>query len=137
MSEYLIGGLVGLSVGVFGKVSGFDRDRSFYPTALIVIAAYYVLFATMSGSNKVLLTETLIASGFLLLAVIGFKKSTWLVAAAIAGHGVFDLVHSSFITNTGMPVWWPGFCAAADIVIGGWLAFTTFTDKENTRVAAA
>jgi hypothetical protein len=33
--------VVGLAVMV-----GFDRERVFYPTVLIVIASYYVLFAS-------------------------------------------------------------------------------------------
>jgi hypothetical protein len=28
-------------------VVGFDRERAFYPTVMIVIASYYVLFAAM------------------------------------------------------------------------------------------
>ena len=66
-----------------------------------------------------------IAAGlvFAVLAVLGFKKSLWLAAAGIAGHGFFDFfVHPSLVTNPGMPVWWPGFCGTIDIVIGGWLA---------------
>jgi hypothetical protein len=46
----------------------------------------------------------------------------WLVAAAIAGHGVFDLFHHSLIENAGVPVWWPGFCATVDLILGIWLA---------------
>jgi hypothetical protein len=46
----------------------------------------------------------------------------WLVAVAIAGHGVFDLLHHSLIENAGVPVWWPGFCATVDLILGAWLA---------------
>ena len=37
--------------------------------------------------------EIAVASGFLLLATIGYKRSLWLVAIALVGHGVFDIVH--------------------------------------------
>ena len=89
---------------------------------LIVIAAYYVLFAVMGASGMTIGAETAVALGFLLLALVGFKRNIWLVVAAIAGHGVFDLLHHSFIDNPGVPVWWPGFCAAADITLGAWFA---------------
>ena len=43
--EYLIGVLLALAVAGIGAGIGFDRDRSFAPVVLIVIASYYVLFA--------------------------------------------------------------------------------------------
>ena len=49
--EYLIGAVLGVVVGVFARLSGFDRDRAFYPTAMIVIASYYSLFAVMGASR--------------------------------------------------------------------------------------
>ena len=47
---YAIGIVLSLSVALFASRVGFDRDRAFYPTVLIVIASYYVLFAAMSES---------------------------------------------------------------------------------------
>ena len=56
-------------------------------------------------------------------AVGGLKTSRWLAAAGIAGHGAFDVfVYPALVTNSGLPVWWPGFCGTIDFVIGGWLA---------------
>jgi hypothetical protein len=59
---------------------------------------------------------------FLLLTVVGFKRSSWLVVAALAGHGVFDFVHHFFIENPGVPHWWSGFCLAMDVTLAVWLA---------------
>ena len=120
--EYLIGVLVALAVVGLATSLGWDRDRSFGPTVLIVIAAYYVLFATMGGSDRTLAIELSFAAGFLALAIIGFKTNLWLVAVGMVGHGVFDLVHHLVIANPGVPSWWPGFCLAADVPLGGWLA---------------
>ena len=111
---------------------GFDRERAFYPTVLMVIASYviasyYVLFAAMGSnhmavSRRTLELEIAAATVFLLLAVVGFKRSSWLVVAALAGHGVFDFVHHFFIENPGVPHWWPGFCLALDVTLAVWLA---------------
>ena len=98
---------------------------------LIVIAAYYVLFAVMRASNRTLGIEIAVASAFSVMAAIGFKTSLWIVAAALIGHGVFDFAHRLFIENPGVPNWWPGFCAAFDLVLGGWLAVLLM----NRRVA--
>jgi hypothetical protein len=111
-----------MSVAALAMRSGMDRDRSFYPTVLIVVASYYALFAAMGASVEVLAIETAAALGFATLAIIGFKRNLWLVAAAIAGHGLFDMVHHWFIENPGVPVWWPGFCATVDVLLGAWVA---------------
>ena len=103
-------------------VIGLDRGRGFYPTLLIVIASYYVLFAAMGASERTLGMEIAVATGFSFLAILGFKRNFWLVAAALAGHGVFDFVHHLFIENPGVPPWWPGFCLAFDGIVGAWLA---------------
>jgi hypothetical protein len=120
--EYLIG--VVLAVGVLGlaAIVGFYRERSFYSTALIVIASFYVLFAVMGASRRTLIIEIVIACLFTLFAVLGYRGSFWLVAVATIGHGLFDFVHHLFINNGGMPPWWPGFCVAFDVVFGGALA---------------
>ena len=101
---------------------GLARERSFYPTVLIVIASYYVLFAAMGTSRRTLLVESVVASIFLLCAVVGFKTHLWFLAAALLMHGVFDFVHRFFINNPGVPRWWPGFCLAFDAILAAFLA---------------
>ena len=130
--EYLIGLFLSLAVAGLAIGVGFDRDRAFYPTVAIVVASYYVLFAAMGASGHTLLTEVVVAVGFLLLAVIGYKKSLWLVAVAIAGHGIFDSVHRLFVENPGMPHWWPGFCLTFDVIFGGLLAVQLWKRKLAT-----
>jgi len=120
--EYLIGVAVAAAVYAFAMVSGFDRERVFYPTLLVVVGHYYILFAAMGSSTSVLAQESLAAAAFLALAVIGFKKSLWLTAAALAGHGIFDFFHHLLIQNAGVPAWWPGFCMSFDVLAGGLLA---------------
>jgi hypothetical protein len=120
--EYFVGVALGLVVGVFTSVTGLDRDRALYPVVLIVIASYYVLFAIMGG-GAALVWELAIAAAFLLAATIGFRTNLWVVAVAVMGHGVQDLFHGRLIANAGVPVWWPGFCASIDVVIGFYLAW--------------
>jgi hypothetical protein len=56
--EYLIGVILTLAVAAFAAVIGFDRERAFYPTVLIVIASYYALFAVMGASTRTLIIES-------------------------------------------------------------------------------
>jgi hypothetical protein len=112
---YVIGLVLSLAVAVFGRRSGFDRDRAFYPTIMIVIALYYVLFAAMSGSMHTVVMEVVLMTAFAVAAVAGFKSNLWIVAVALAGHGLLDMVHGRVLDNPGVPVWWPAFCATYDI----------------------
>ena len=120
--EYLTGLILSLAVAISAAIIGFDRERAFYPTVLIVIASYYVLFAAMGASRRALIIEIIVASGFLLSAVLGFRKNLGLIVAALIGHGIFDFVHRFFIDNPGVPHWWPGFCLAFDVLLGIFLA---------------
>jgi hypothetical protein len=120
---YVVGIVLSLSVALFATRVGFDRDRAFYPTVLIVIASYYVLFAAMSGSLQTVLWESSLMTAFLIAAVVGFKSSAWIVVGGLAGHGVFDALHGSVLENSGVPVWWPAFCLAYDVGAAGGLAW--------------
>jgi hypothetical protein len=114
----LIGIALALAIVALGRLSGLDRDRALYPVALIVIAAYYVLFATMGGMQA-LRSELIAATVFGIVAIVGFRTSLWWAAAGIAGHGIFDwVVHPRWIVNPGVPAFWPAFCGSIDVALG-------------------
>lgn len=119
---YLVGIVLALTVSLFARVVGLDRDRAFYPTVLAVVASYYDLFAVMGGSVHALVSELVVTAIFLAAVVVGFKRNLWIVAAALLGHGLMDFVHGQLIADPGVPVWWPAFCASYDITAAAWLA---------------
>jgi hypothetical protein len=116
--SFQIGIALALAVSGYATAMRLDRDRAFYPTVLVVVASYYVLFAAMSGSGRAVAVETLIAGGFVVAASVGFRRSLWLVCAGLAAHGVLDAVHPRVVTNAGVPAWWPAFCGAYDLAAG-------------------
>lgn len=120
---YLAGIAVAFTVSIIATLVGLDRDRAFYPTLVVVIASYYVLFAVIGGSRHALAVESLVMAGFLLIAVVGFKKSLWLVVAALTAHGIFDFLHNRAVANPGVPAWWPAFCLTYDVTAGAFLAW--------------
>jgi hypothetical protein len=130
----VVGACLAFAVGIFATVVRLDRDRAFYPTVAIVIACLYSLFAVMGGSTRALVIESLIGVGFVALAVLGFRTSLWVVAAALGVHGVFDLVHGAVISNPGVPHWWPAFCLTYDAAAAGYLAWLIISRR--TRAAA-
>jgi hypothetical protein len=134
--DVVIGVVLALGVGLGATWIGFDRDRAMYPVVMIVIAAYYVLFACMAGSGHALVSELSIAAAFIAAAVAGFRSTLWIVAAALVAHGVFDVVHGEFIANPGVPAFWPAFCAAYDGVAGVYLAWMLARGRIRDRMAA-
>jgi len=129
--EYAIGIAAAVGVGLFASVIGFDKERSFYPVVLIVIATLYLLFAAMAKSTGALVGEAIPALVFVAMAALGFRRTQWLVVAGLALHGVFDFFHHAVIANPGVPVWWPGWCLAYDVVAAAYLAVLIFIRKTS------
>lgn len=118
----LIGLVLALSVALMARIVGFDRDRAFYPVVLMVVASYYILFAVIGGSPGELKAELLVFLLFAGLAIVGFRKSLWLVVGGLAAHGVFDFFRHHLLPGRGVPHWWPDFCLAYDVPAAACLA---------------
>ena len=129
----LVGALLAVAVSLFAAGVGLDRDRAFYPTVTIVVAALYALFAVMGASTPVLLNELMAGAVFVVAAVYGFRSSLWIVAVALAAHGVFDFVHGRLIANPGVPTWWPAFCGAYDVTAGVAMAWLLGVGRIRAR----
>jgi hypothetical protein len=65
------------------------------------------------------------------IAVMGYKRSLWIVAAGLAAHGIFDLVHGQLINNPGVPSFWPNFCLSYDLVAAGYLSVLLLRRKSG------
>lgn len=133
---FAIGIGIGLALagGVLAAIVGFDRERSFYPTVLLAIGSYYVLFAVQGAALDVLPWE--IAS-FLLFgatAVLGFRTSPWIVVVGLGSHGLYDATHGHFLANPGVPTWWPTFCAAFDVTAAACLALSIRKSRSGLTV---
>jgi hypothetical protein len=131
--EYVVGVVLGLGVCGLGTIAGFERDRAFYPVMMIVIASYYALFAVLGGDGRALGVEIAISIVFVCLAVIGFRTSLWIVAAALMGHAGLDLVHDHAVANAGVPAWWPMFCASIDAFAALYLAWRLLSKRIDER----
>lgn len=132
---YLIGVVLALATAFVGSWIGLDR-RSFYTTVLIVVAHYYVLFAAMGASSRVLVIELIVMILFVLIAAIGFRTRMWIIAAGLALHGAFDFVHGALVTNPGVPLWWPAFCAAYDVAAALAVAVLVSDRSRSSDVSA-
>ena len=136
MLPYVVGLVLSIGVALFARWVGLDRDRAFYPTVLIVIASYYVLFAAMIGSVETVLLESVVMAAFVIAAVAGFKGSAWIIVGGLAAHGVQDAVHGHIVANAGVPAWWPAWCLAYDVGAAAALAWLLLRADADVRVAA-
>ena len=107
-------------IAAFARTTGFDRDRSFYPAVLVVIALLYVLFGVEDGATSVVAAETTAALAFVAVAVIAFRRrSPALLALGLALHGAWDLAHPAIPpASDAVPIWWPASCLGVDLPLG-------------------
>ncbi|MCB1049512.1 MAG: hypothetical protein H6510_12515 [Acidobacteria bacterium] len=133
MLPFAVGILLAIVLAFGAKLTGAEKDRSFFPTLMIVIATYYVLFAVMAGQGIV--SEILIAALFSLAGMWGAQRMPLLVGSAIFLHGVFDFVRPFFLANHGAPDWWPGFCGSVDIPLGAWVMWFSLRSTQPKNSA--
>ena len=121
-APFLVGVSLALAVGALATRVGFDRERGFYPTVLMVVGSYYVLFAAEGSTSLILACEALAMALFVVSAVLGFRSSLWIVVAGLFAHGIFDAVHAHILANAGTPTWWPAVCGTYDVTAAAYLA---------------
>jgi hypothetical protein len=87
-----------------------------YALGLIVIAAIYVGFAVADGRLNVVVIESGVAFGFVVVGAAAITGSPWLLVIGFIGHGLKDFWQhrSHFVSNTR---WWPPFCMLVDWVV--------------------
>jgi hypothetical protein len=125
--EFLAGGMTAAAVVGLGVATRRGRSPLFYGDVLVAIALAYVLFAVMAESPRTILVESGGAAAFVAVAVAGARAASrrragLLVAAGLAVHGVYDVVHPAVVTNPVVPAWWPLFCGVVDLLLAGWVA---------------
>ncbi len=78
------------------------------------IATPYLAFALLDATLRSLVAETVLVVLFVAASLILLNASAWLVAVALAAHGVWDLAHVrwAITEHTGN---YPQWCAAFDV----------------------
>jgi hypothetical protein len=123
----LIEALVGVAVGVLTIVLAriIRGQRWLYSLGLLTLPGLYAFFALQAGEQAVGVKEMIYGVPFvvvgLVFAFVSVRQSAVVVGAFWILHGLYDLTHSQFITNAGVPVWYPVFCFSVDVVVGAYL----------------
>ncbi len=116
-----------IAVGIAGgAITGLVAWSPFIPDVvayhavwLANIAAVYLGFAFVDGRPSIAVLEIAVATGFVVLAFLGFWLSPAFIAAGLFLHAFWDLVHQPRGITTRLPRWYPPFCAAFDFVFAG------------------
>ncbi len=123
MIEALIGAAVGVLTIAFARRIG--GQRWVYAVGLLTLPSLYASFALLAGEQGVALKEMMYGVPFLaagvVFAALSVRHSAVVVGALWILHGLYDLAHSQFITNVGVPGWYPVWCFSVDVVIGAYL----------------
>ena len=111
------GAALGCATLILARFVGMTRERSLFPSALIAIASFYVVFAIETGQANVIILNVFVTMLFILLAIFGFLKSLWFVVFGLITHGVFDATYA-FSGMSPAPDWWGVFCIVIDALWG-------------------
>ena len=123
----MIAALIGAAVGVLTIVSArFIRgERWLYALGLLTLPGLYAFFALRAGEQPVAVKEMIYGVPYvvagLVFALVSVRQSAVVVGVLWLLHGLYDLVHSQLITNTGVPGWYPIWCFMVDAVVGSYL----------------
>lgn len=123
----MIAALIGVAVGVLTIVLAriVRGQRWLYSLGLLILPGLYAFFALQAGEQAVGVIEMIYGVPFvvvgLVFAFVSVRQSAVVVGAFWMLHGLYDLTHSQFITNAGVPGWYPVFCFSVDVVIGAYL----------------
>jgi len=123
LTEALAGVAVGVLTIVLARI--IRGQRWMYSLGLLTLPSLYAFFALRAGDQAVGIKEMIYGLPFLIaglvLAFVSVRQSAIIVGAFWILHGVYDLAHDQFITNAGVPGWYPVFCFLVDVVIGAYL----------------
>jgi len=123
----VLAALIGVAVGILTIVCAriIRGQRWLYSIGLLTLPGLYAFFALQAGEHAVGIKEMIYGIPYvvvgLVLAFVSVRQSAVVVGAFWMLHGLYDLTHSQFITNTGVPSWYPVFCFSVDVVIGAYL----------------
>lgn len=123
----MIEALIGIAVGILTIVVARSiRGQAWlYSIGLLTLPSLYAMFALLAGEQAVGVKEMIYGIPFIVaglaFAFMSVRQSAVVVGAFWILHALYDLTHSQFFTNVGVPVWYPVFCFSVDLVVGVYL----------------
>ena len=119
MRSATVGVLLALLTSVYAWSPLDPEPLVFHALALATIGAVYAGFGLVDGRTAVAALEVVVATAFVIAALVGLWLAPMLVGFGLVLHGVWDLAHGPHRVTTRIPGWYPSFCAAYDFVFAG------------------
>lgn len=123
MLEALIGVAVGVLTIVCARI--IRGQRWLYSLGLLTLPSLYALFALQADEQAVGVKEMIYGIPFIVVGLVFVFVSARLSAVVVGAfwilHGLYDLTHDQFFTNTGVPGWYSVFCFSVDVVVGAYV----------------
>lgn len=137
MIEGLAGIVGGITTILFAR--SVRGEKWVYALGLLSLPGFYCAFAWSSGSVGIVPAELLwglpfIVGGGIGLVLLSPSRTILSIGALWLAHGGFDLMRGRLIVNPGMPLWWPVFCAAFDVVVGLYLVHAALKGRSKTGI---
>lgn len=138
----MIAAFIGAALGILTILSAriIRGERWLYSLALLTLPGLYAFFALRAGHQAVGVKEMIYGLPFLaaglIFAFVSVRQSAVVVGSLWILHGLYDVMHGQFISNPGVPGWYPAFCFSVDVVVGAYvLWFSRRLPDANLREA--
>lgn len=103
------------------------KAMDYFAILLVLLAGLMVGLALADGRPKIIIIELVIASGFIVLTLLGMWKWAWLIPAGFAFHGIWCLAHHYTGSGARIRSWSSPHCAIYSILIAGFIYGRFFT----------
>ena len=98
------------------------RQDALFAAGLGGAALVYVPFALAGAAASWVPIEVAGFVAYTVVAVLGARRSRWLLAFGWAGHALWDFPLHAAPAAGFVPGWYPAACLAFDVVVAGYLA---------------
>jgi len=97
------------------------KALDFFAILLILLTGSLVGFALADGRPDKIIIEILAAVGFVVVALLGMWKWTWLIPTGFVVHGVWCLVHHYSFIGARVVSWFSPMCAFYSVLVAGFI----------------
>lgn len=135
LTALALGILIAVFIIIYFYKTRLEHNKFAYAYLLFSYPFFYFFFALYGNDYQVLPAELIAGSIFFFIAIKSINMSGFIKFNALAvgfiGHGLYDVYHNHLFINAGTPLWWPEFCGIIDFVIGLYLIWLAFQQKEQ------
>ncbi|MGD8925880.1 MAG: hypothetical protein PVG20_03450 [Thioalkalispiraceae bacterium] len=97
------------------------KALDFFAILMVLLAGFLVGFALADGRPDKIAIEFIVAVGFIVIALLGMWKWTWLIPTGFVFHAAWCMVHHYTFLGARVRAWYAPLCALYSIMIAGFV----------------